>query len=771
MIGVCFVYEIFVIQKLNLRRMISNFPHSIFLMFVGKSKNNNSNATATCNNNHQQRYSDLTTPHPQHPASKTGSGKEPSSNNISITKCSSSRYQGHICDATSLWNCSQSFLSLFYDSTKQCTTFICRTLVLTLTGGLLLYLRFHVMGSTLPVFTNFDNPASYQDFPTKQLTWLYLIAVNSWLLLSPSDLCCDWTMKTIPLVETLADPRNMATISTFAILIHVGLVAIFSQSGAEGFSNRHIKSSDQKEEEEGAKGNSELIFVIMALIVLPFLPASNLFFPVGFVVAERILYIPSMGFCMLVAYGFLKILSYISTLSDASSLLFSQRNLNIYILVLLVTHMSKTVVRNGDWKDEFSIFTSGIRVTNGTNAKLLNNVGHALEAAKKYKDALRYFEQATAAQPDDIGAFINVGRTHNNMDNFAEAEEAYFKARALLPQPRPGQPYTARIAPQHLSVFLNLGNLIAKKGSDGIKHLEEADSLYRQAIAMRVDYVQAYINRGDVLIKMGRHKEALEVYTHALRYEPDNPDLHYNLGVVYIELGEPEVALEHFERALIIDPEHIQALTNSAVLMQETGKPEFRPSAYQRLFLVLEKLSSSTTKNVEEIDGQNAAAGIDRIYFNLGMLGMDDGHLEKAEAWFKKAVERKPGFRSALFNLALLLNEQKRPLDALPFLKELLLNHPNHIKGLILLGDIYTNHVKDLSKAEECYKAIVSIDPTHIQGHHNLCVVMVEQGNLNDALICLKEVEKLAPEEEYVSRHIKIVESRIRMSEQGGAKK
>ena len=41
-----------------------------------------------------------------------------------------------------------------------------------------------------------------------------------------------------------------------------------------------------------------------SLLVLPFIPASNLFFPVGFVVAERILYTPSMGFSMLVALGF-----------------------------------------------------------------------------------------------------------------------------------------------------------------------------------------------------------------------------------------------------------------------------------------------------------------------------------------------------------------------------------------------------------------------------------------------------------------------------------
>lgn len=47
----------------------------------------------------------------------------------------------------------------------------------------------------------------------------------------------------------------------------------------------------------------------LSLIVLPFIPASNLFFPVGFVVAERVLYVPSMGFCVLVAHGF-KIVSH-----------------------------------------------------------------------------------------------------------------------------------------------------------------------------------------------------------------------------------------------------------------------------------------------------------------------------------------------------------------------------------------------------------------------------------------------------------------------------
>jgi len=53
-----------------------------------------------------------------------------------------------------------------------------------------------------------------------------------------------------------------------------------------------------------------LLLQSLALMVFPFIPASNLFFPVGFVVAERVLYAPSMGFCLLIAVGFHLLLQY-----------------------------------------------------------------------------------------------------------------------------------------------------------------------------------------------------------------------------------------------------------------------------------------------------------------------------------------------------------------------------------------------------------------------------------------------------------------------------
>uniref|UniRef100_A0A182YA59 Protein O-mannosyl-transferase TMTC3 n=2 Tax=Anopheles stephensi TaxID=30069 RepID=A0A182YA59_ANOST len=463
-------------------------------------------------------------------------------------------------------------------------------------------------------------------------------------------------------------------------------------------------------------------------MILPFLPASNLFFPVGFVIAERVLYMPSMGFCILVGYGF-------HLLSER----WSRKMTWCCLGVLLLTHSIKTYNRNADWESEYSIFMSGLKV-NQRNAKLFNNVGHALESEGRFEEALQFFHKAVSVQEDDVGAHINVGRTYNHLKMFKEAEQAYLKAKSLLPKAKPGESYQARIAPNHLNVFLNLANLISKNAT----RLEEADLLYRQAISMRSDYTQAYINRGDILIKLNRTKEAQEVYERALLYDSTNPDIYYNLGVVFLEQGKASQALAYLDKALEFDPEHEQALLNSAILLQELGRPELRKIARERLLKLLAK------------DETN-----ERVHFNLGMLAMDDRNTDEAENWFRRAVHLKQDFRSALFNLALLLADDHRPLEAAPFLNQLVKYHPDHIKGLILLGDIYINNIKDLDAAENCYRRILQLDPINIQGLHNLCVVYVERGKLLQAQDCLSHAHELAPGEEYIGRHLQIVQTRI----------
>ncbi|KAM6092107.1 protein O-mannosyl-transferase TMTC3 isoform 2-T9 [Theristicus caerulescens] len=581
-----------------------------------------------------------------------------------------------------------------------------KLIVLMFSTLLLVVVRVQVIQSQLPVFTRFDNPAAVSPSPARQLTFNYLLPVNAWLLLNPSELCCDWTMGTIPLVESLLDVRNVATLTFFCFL---GSLIVFSL--------RYPGDS------------SKTVLMALCLIVLPFIPASNLFFPVGFVVAERVLYVPSMGFCILVVHGWKK-LSSKSVLRKISW---------VCLAVVLFTHALKTLHRNWDWESEYTLFMSALKV-NKNNAKLWNNVGHALENEKNFERALQFFIQATQVQPDDIGAHMNVGRTYKNLNKTKEAEESYMIAKSLMPQIIPGKKYAARVAPNHLNVYINLANLIRANES----RLEEADQLYRQAISMRPDFKQAYISRGELLLKMNKPLKAKEAYLRALELDRTNADLWYNLAIVYIELKDPTEALKNFNRALELNPTHKLALFNSALLMQESGDARLRPEAKQRLLHYVK----------EEPQDANG-------YFNLGMLAMDDKKDMEAEAWMKKAIRLQPNFRSALFNLALLYSQTGKELMALPVLEDLLRYYPDHTKGLILKGDILMNQKKDIVGAKMCFEKILELDPNNVQGKHNLCVVYFEERDLIKAEKCLVETLALAPHEEYIQRHLNIVRSKI----------
>jgi hypothetical protein len=71
---------------------------------------------------------------------------------------------------------------------------------------------------------------------------------------------------------------------------------------------RHQEFGQQKREPDSGAGSrppsvghNRLVWSLM-LLVVPYLPASNLLVPVGLLVAERTLYLPSVGFCLLAGH-------------------------------------------------------------------------------------------------------------------------------------------------------------------------------------------------------------------------------------------------------------------------------------------------------------------------------------------------------------------------------------------------------------------------------------------------------------------------------------
>ncbi|KAH8865967.1 Protein O-mannosyl-transferase TMTC3 [Schistosoma japonicum] len=375
--------------------------------------------------------------------------------------------------------------------------------------------RIQIMGGQLPHFTEFDNPASHAPPLIRRLTHLYLVPVNLGLLIFPSNLCADWTLRSLELIHGWTDPRNILTLMAISFILSLVLTTLSWKAPFR---------------------QSRTVCMALSLLVFPFIPASNLFFPVGFVVAERVLYTPSLGFCLLIGLGFenlgigctqtktinlksLEVKKFCSLKHGLGSQIFSR----ISIGFVIISFVCKTIQRNTE-TNEYSLFTSALKV-NPNNAKMWNNVGHSLEAEGKYLEALGYFRKAVNVQPNDMGARINVGRTYVNLGMPDKAEEAYYGALEYFPKPKKGQIYYARVSPKDLMVFINLANLYVNRSPP---KLEDAATLLRRAISLRSDFVDAYQNYGSVLIKLGRYEEAEEAYRNALLYQPKNPDLNYN---------------------------------------------------------------------------------------------------------------------------------------------------------------------------------------------------------------------------------------------------
>lgn len=197
-------------------------------------------------------------------------------------------------------------------------------------------------------------------------------------------------MGTIPLIESLDDPRNLLTLAVFIVLVILGFHSL-----------------------SGTTRDHQAILLALLLIIFPYIPASNLLFPVGFVVAERVLYVPSMGFAILVGLGANRLLR--------NKLLLVQWMTKSCIVFLLAMYCIKTLERNRDWYSDLSLFTSAIRI-NPHNGKIHNNVGHEYEHAGNLSYAEHMFKLAAEKQPDDIGAYINLGRVLKAQERYLEAE-------------------------------------------------------------------------------------------------------------------------------------------------------------------------------------------------------------------------------------------------------------------------------------------------------------------------------------------------------------
>ena len=118
---------------------------------------------------------------------------------------------------------------------------------------------------------------------------------------------------------------------------------------------------------------------------------------------------------------------------------------------------------------------------------------------------------------------------HHRAGRLDEAEAMYRSALA--------------ISPRHAVTTHNLGVVIAAQG----KH-QAAITHFDEVIAAEPNYAAAHYNRAVALQETGRDREAIRSFTDACTLEPDRYDAHRALGFLWLAQGERGRALDHFAR-------------------------------------------------------------------------------------------------------------------------------------------------------------------------------------------------------------------------------
>ncbi|XP_033127047.1 protein O-mannosyl-transferase TMTC4-like isoform X1 [Anneissia japonica] len=460
-----------------------------------------------------------------------------------------------------------------------------RHLILLISGIVMVTGRYFIMGS-LPTFQPVDNPASFAESLIVRITnYNYIYSINGWLLMQPSWLCFDWAMGCISLIQTASDPRLLAVLVfwfSLGMILYKVIVSPPSQ-------------------------NQRVLAIGLAALIIPFLPASNIFFRVGFVIAERVLYLPSLGFAIIVTLGF-------NCICTAKPKL--QTVVFIGISCLLCSHILRCVQRNRDWLTEDSLYYSGLTVC-----------------------------------PNNAKVHYNIAKSAADKGNIDEAIHRYRTA--------------IQLSPGYGHAMNNLANILKDRGEN-----TEAEKLLKNAVAIRPEFAAAWMNLGILQAAMKKYDLAETSYLTALMHRRKYPDCYFNLGNLFLDLHRHDDALQAWLNASSLQQDHAQAWSNTILLLDNLGQfdtaesvaeealkhlPQ-EPSIYFALANVYGKSAKYENAEKNYLKAIQLSPSVASYHGNLGVLYHRWEKYSQAEKCYKTALALDPSTPNLVENLHKLEN-------------------------------------------------------------------------------------------------------------------
>jgi len=393
------------------------------------------------------------------------------------------------------------------------------------------------------------------------------------LLLFPVVLSADYSPNAYPIATSLLEPRVL-----FSAAVLIALAVMTAR---------------------WLRRNRVMAFGCIWFFVT-LLPVSQII-PHHELLSEHYLYLPSIGFCLIVGWALATRISSVSRGRSAQAA-------GLAVLIVLVGLWSlRTISRNPDWRSDPVLWAKTAEtVPNSFRAQF--NMGNLMRQQGSLYKALEYLNRAVEIKPDDPRVLTNIGAIYDRMGLKDRSFDEYQKA--LLADPEYG------------AALNNLGAAYITRGE-----IDKAIYFLSNATRRLYDFTEARLNLAIAYGKKFYTEEALKQFAIVLQMEPENPKAYYYRGLMFDSIGEPALARRDMHLALIHDPTF--------------PLPHLKMGEYY----LADKKMDEAAKEFEQV--LRLEPRIAQAHVNLGSIYAENGNVERAIYHFRAALDIDPNQAAA----------------------------------------------------------------------------------------------------------------------------
>lgn len=268
------------------------------------------------------------------------------------------------------------------------------------------------------------------------------------------------------------------------------------------------------------KQKNRLISFSIFWFFIGLLPQSN-FYPINAYMAEHWVYLPSLGFFLIIGNAIYQLYSHRNT-----------KTLSIIIFLFLISFYSLfTIKQNTIWAEPIAFYKRTLGFAPLSHRVYLN-LGLSYKEKGLNEDALKAFRRTLELNPKALDAYNNIGLICWEKGELQKTLNIYNKI--------------LEIDPKYKTVYGNLANLYVD-----LKDAIKARDYYQKAIELDPYNPIIFNNYGMFMYTSAKDRNsAIELFKKALELDPDFADVHNNIAVAYYYVKKPELAIKHYHQAI-----------------------------------------------------------------------------------------------------------------------------------------------------------------------------------------------------------------------------